>query len=62
MARRYAGVRRSERQIEAKRAQAARLACALPQGAEVWEVAPGSGSFAIEVARLPVPRSALAAL
>jgi ubiquinone/menaquinone biosynthesis C-methylase UbiE len=52
VARWYAGLRRSGGQIDAWRQQAAQLTGALPDGADVLEVAPGPGYFAIEMARL----------
>jgi ubiquinone/menaquinone biosynthesis C-methylase UbiE len=52
VARWYAGIRRSGSQIEEWRKQAAHLTGALPDGADVLEVAPGPGYFAIEMARL----------
>jgi ubiquinone/menaquinone biosynthesis C-methylase UbiE len=48
----YAGIRRSGSQIEDWRKQAAQLTGDLPDGADVLEVAPGPGYFAIEMARL----------
>ena len=51
MARWYAGIRRSGSQIEEWRKQAAHLTGGLPDGADVLEVAPGPGYFAIEMAR-----------
>jgi len=47
----YARVRGSAGQIESYRQEAARLTRGLPDGAEVLEVAPGPGYFAIEMAR-----------
>ncbi|MFL5658145.1 MAG: class I SAM-dependent methyltransferase [Ktedonobacteraceae bacterium] len=52
VARWYARIRRSGSQIEEWRKQAAHLTGGLPDGAEVLEVAPGPGYFAIEMARL----------
>lgn len=52
VARWYARIRRSGSQIEDWRKQAAYLTSGLPDGAEVLEVAPGPGYFAIEMARL----------
>jgi ubiquinone/menaquinone biosynthesis C-methylase UbiE len=52
VARWYAGIRRSGSQIEDWRKQAAQLTGDLPDGADVLEVAPGPGYFAIEMARL----------
>src|SRR5258706_3250862 len=52
VARWYARIRRSGSQIEEWRKQAAHLTGALPDGADVLEVAPGPGYFAIEMARL----------
>jgi ubiquinone/menaquinone biosynthesis C-methylase UbiE len=52
VARWYARIRRSGSQIEAWRKQAAHLTGGLPDGADVLEVAPGPGYFAIELARL----------
>jgi ubiquinone/menaquinone biosynthesis C-methylase UbiE len=51
VARWYARVRSSASQIEAWRDEAARLTRGLPDGAQVLEVAPGPGYFAIEMAR-----------
>jgi ubiquinone/menaquinone biosynthesis C-methylase UbiE len=51
VARWYAGIRRSGSQAEEYRKQAARLTSGLPAGADVLEVAPGPGYFAIEMAR-----------
>lgn len=50
-ARWYARQRRSGDQPAATRARAAELAAALPDGAEVLEVAPGPGYLAVELAR-----------
>ena len=52
VARWYARMRRSGSQIEDWRKQAAQLTGGLPDGADVLEVAPGPGYFAIEMARL----------
>ncbi|HKF16678.1 MAG TPA: class I SAM-dependent methyltransferase [Candidatus Dormibacteraeota bacterium] len=52
VARRYAELRRSGSQIDEWREQAAQLTATLPDGANVLEVAPGPGYFAIELARL----------
>src|ERR1700730_12338750 len=52
VARWYAGIRRSGSQIEDWRKQAAHLTGSLPDSADVLEVAPGPGYFAIEMARL----------
>ena len=52
VARWYARIRRSGSQIQAWRKQAAHLTGGLPDGADVLEVAPGPGYFAIELARL----------
>src|SRR5947209_20344576 len=52
VARWYAGIRRSASQIEEWRKQASHLTGGLPDGADVLEVAPGPGYFAIEMARL----------
>jgi ubiquinone/menaquinone biosynthesis C-methylase UbiE len=51
VARWYARIRRSGSQIEEWRKQAAHLTGGLPDGADVLEVAPGPGYFAIEMAR-----------
>ncbi|HLH68912.1 MAG TPA: methyltransferase domain-containing protein [Candidatus Dormibacteraeota bacterium] len=51
VARWYAGLRRSEGQIEERRKPASRLTGLLPDGDRVLEVAPGPGYLAIEVAR-----------
>jgi ubiquinone/menaquinone biosynthesis C-methylase UbiE len=51
VARWYARVRGSRRQIEAYRKQALQLTSGLPAGASVLEVAPGPGYLAIEMAR-----------
>src|ERR687886_45799 len=48
----YARMRRSGSQIEDWRKQAAQITGALPNDADVLEVAPGPGYFAIEIARL----------
>jgi ubiquinone/menaquinone biosynthesis C-methylase UbiE len=52
VARWYAGIRNSGKQVEEYRKQAARLTAGLPDGAHVLEVAPGPGYLAIEMARL----------
>jgi ubiquinone/menaquinone biosynthesis C-methylase UbiE len=52
VARWYTRIRRSGNQIEEGRKQAAQLTGGLPDGADVLEVAPGPGYFAIEMARL----------
>ena len=52
VARWYASIRRSGSQIQEWRKQAAHLTGGLPDGADVLEVAPGPGYFAIELARL----------
>jgi ubiquinone/menaquinone biosynthesis C-methylase UbiE len=52
MARWYADTRRSGDQIAQWRKQAAQLTDGLPDGADILEVAPGPGYFAIELARL----------
>jgi ubiquinone/menaquinone biosynthesis C-methylase UbiE len=52
VARWYAMIRRSGSQIQEWRKQAAHLTGSLPDGADVLEVAPGPGYFAIELARL----------
>src|SRR5215467_261049 len=52
VARRYAQLRRSGTQIDEWREQAAQITASLPGGADVLEVAPGPGYFAIELARL----------
>ena len=52
VARWYTRIRRSGSQIEEWRKQAAQLTSGLPDGADVLEVAPGPGYFAIEMARL----------
>jgi ubiquinone/menaquinone biosynthesis C-methylase UbiE len=52
MARWYANTRRSGDQIAQWRKQAAQLTDGLPDGADILEVAPGPGYFAIELARL----------
>jgi ubiquinone/menaquinone biosynthesis C-methylase UbiE len=51
VARWYTRIRRSGSQIEEWRKQAAQLTEGLPDGADVLEVAPGPGYFAIELAR-----------
>jgi ubiquinone/menaquinone biosynthesis C-methylase UbiE len=50
-ARWYAAQRRSGVQMALYRARAAELAAGLPEGADVLEVAPGPGYFAVELAR-----------
>jgi ubiquinone/menaquinone biosynthesis C-methylase UbiE len=52
IARWYAGIRGTDRQIEVYRRQAAELTQGLGAGACVLEVAPGPGYLAIEIARL----------
>lgn len=52
VARWYAGIRSSGKQVEEYRKQAARLTAGLPDGAHILEVAPGPGYLAIEMARL----------
>ena len=52
VARWYAGIRGSGKQVEEYRKQAARLTAGLPDGARILEVAPGPGYLAIEMARL----------
>jgi ubiquinone/menaquinone biosynthesis C-methylase UbiE len=52
VARWYTRIRRSGSQIQEWRKQAAHLTGNLPEGADVLEVAPGPGYFAIEMARL----------
>ncbi len=52
IARWYARIRHSGSQIEDWRKQATHLTASLPDGADVLEVAPGPGYFAIEMARL----------
>jgi ubiquinone/menaquinone biosynthesis C-methylase UbiE len=52
VARWYAGIRGSGKQVEEYRKQAARLTAGLPHGAHILEVAPGPGYLAIELARL----------
>lgn len=52
IARWYAGIRGSEKQIQACRDQAAQLTRGLAAGSRVLEVAPGPGYLAIEIARL----------
>lgn len=52
IARWYAGIRGTDRQIEVYRRQAAELTHGLRAGAGVLEVAPGPGYLAIEIARL----------
>jgi ubiquinone/menaquinone biosynthesis C-methylase UbiE len=51
VARRYARLRRTERQIEEYRRQALEVTTGLPDGSRILEVAPGPGYFAIEMAR-----------
>jgi ubiquinone/menaquinone biosynthesis C-methylase UbiE len=51
VARWYAGIRHSGKQVEEYRKQAARLTAGLPDGAKVLGVAPGPGYLAIEMAR-----------
>ena len=51
VARCYARLRGTASQVEVNRREAARLTGGLPDGAEVLDVAPGPGYFAIEVAR-----------
>jgi ubiquinone/menaquinone biosynthesis C-methylase UbiE len=51
IARWYANLRRSEKQLELYRHQAAELTAGLGDGAEVLEIAPGPGYLAIEMAR-----------
>lgn len=51
-ARRYARLRGTAAQLQAYRRQAARVAATLADGADVLEVAPGPGYFAIELAKL----------
>ena len=51
VARRYAKLRRTESQAAERQRQAARLTAALPDHAEILEVAPGPGDFAVELAR-----------
>jgi ubiquinone/menaquinone biosynthesis C-methylase UbiE len=52
IARWYARIRRSGSQIEDWQHQATQLTAGLPDGADLLEVAPGPGYFAIELARL----------
>jgi ubiquinone/menaquinone biosynthesis C-methylase UbiE len=52
VARWYAGIRSSGKQVEEYRKQAARLTAGLPEGARILEVAPGPGYLSIEMARL----------
>jgi len=52
VARWYARLRGSQRQIDAYRRQARELTAGLPDGAAVLEVAPGPGYLTIEMARL----------
>lgn len=51
-ARRYAKLRGTDSQLEAYRRDAARIAATLDEGANVLEVAPGPGYFAVELAKL----------
>ncbi|HMK98274.1 MAG TPA: class I SAM-dependent methyltransferase [Acidimicrobiales bacterium] len=51
IARRYAALRRTDKQMELYRRQAAELTAGLAEGADVLEVAPGPGYLAIEMAR-----------
>ena len=51
VARWYAGIRSSGKQVEEYRKQAARLTAGLLDGAHILEVAPGPGYLAIEMAR-----------
>jgi len=51
VARRYAKLRRSGSQLGEWRKQAARLTSSLRDGADILELAPGPGYFAIELAR-----------
>src|SRR6476660_8679879 len=52
VARWYAGIRNSGKQVAEYRKQAARLTAGLRDGARILEVAPGPGYLAIEMARL----------
>ncbi len=52
VARWYAGIRGSGKQVEEYRKQAATLTAAVPDGAHILEVAPGPGYLAIEMSRL----------
>jgi ubiquinone/menaquinone biosynthesis C-methylase UbiE len=52
IARWYSKLRRTPSQIDTWREQAAQLVAAHPDAADVLEVAPGPGYFAIELARL----------
>lgn len=52
VARWYAGIRGSGKQVDEYRKQAARLTAGLPDGARILEVAPRPGYLAIEMARL----------
>lgn len=52
VARWYAGLRGTQRQLEVYRKQASQLTDGLPNGAAVLEVAPGPGYLAVEMARL----------
>jgi ubiquinone/menaquinone biosynthesis C-methylase UbiE len=51
IARRYADLRRTDRQMETYRRQAEEFTAGLGDGADVLEVAPGPGYLAIEMAR-----------
>lgn len=51
IARRYAALRRTDKQMELYRRQASELTAGLAEGAAVLEVAPGPGYLAIEMAR-----------
>ena len=51
VARRYANLRRSDKQAELYRRQAVELTAGLGDGADVLEIAPGPGYLAIEMAR-----------
>ncbi|HTW09065.1 MAG TPA: class I SAM-dependent methyltransferase [Acidimicrobiales bacterium] len=51
IARRYAALRRSDKQMELYQRQAGELTAGLAEGAAVLEVAPGPGYLAIEMAR-----------
>src|SRR5260370_16476081 len=58
IARWYARVRGTQRQLAAYREQARQITDGLPAGSEVLEVAPGPGYLAIEMARpgtVPLP-------
>jgi ubiquinone/menaquinone biosynthesis C-methylase UbiE len=52
VARRYAKLRHTASQVEGWRKQAAELTAGLRDGADVLELAPGPGYFAVELARL----------